>query len=117
MKLIQIHDRGSDQRCSLKKLFLEISQNPQENTCARDSFLIKLQASGLRPANLLKKRLWHCCFPVYFVKFLRTLFFKEHPWMTASNSRAIPGFFKYHSSLQNLRTKCFVGFYLCSSRY
>ena len=31
-------------RCSVKKVFLEISQNSQENTCARDSFLIKLQA-------------------------------------------------------------------------
>ena len=28
-----------------KKVFLEISQNSQENTCARDSFLIKLQPS------------------------------------------------------------------------
>ena len=28
-----------------KKVFLEISQNSQENTCARVSFLIKLQAS------------------------------------------------------------------------
>ena len=28
-----------------KKVFLEISQNSQENTCARASFLIKLQAS------------------------------------------------------------------------
>ena len=28
-----------------KKLFLEISQNSQENTCARISLLIKLQAS------------------------------------------------------------------------
>ena len=27
-----------------KKLFLEISQSTQENTCARVSFLIKLQA-------------------------------------------------------------------------
>ena len=27
----------------LKKVFLEISQNSQENTCARVSFLIKLQ--------------------------------------------------------------------------
>ena len=35
------------QRCSLKKMFLEISQNSQGNTCARVSFLIKLQASGL----------------------------------------------------------------------
>ena len=31
-------------RCSIKKVFLEISQNSQENTCARDTLLIKLQA-------------------------------------------------------------------------
>ena len=36
------------QRCSVKKLFLEISQNSRENTCVRVSFLIKLQASGLQ---------------------------------------------------------------------
>ena len=30
-------------RCSVKKVFLEISQNSHENTCARSSFLIKLQ--------------------------------------------------------------------------
>ena len=30
------------QRCSIKKVFLEISQNTQENICARVSFLIKL---------------------------------------------------------------------------
>ena len=35
-------------RCSVKKVFLESSQNSQENTCARVSFLIKLQASGLQ---------------------------------------------------------------------
>ena len=29
-----------------EKMFLEISQNSQENTCAMVSFLIKLQASG-----------------------------------------------------------------------
>ena len=29
---------------SIKELFLEISQNSQENICARVSFLIKLQA-------------------------------------------------------------------------
>ena len=29
-----------------KKVFLEILQNSQENTCARASFLIKLQAWG-----------------------------------------------------------------------
>ena len=31
-------------RCSVKKVFLEISQNSQENICARVSFVIKLQA-------------------------------------------------------------------------
>ena len=29
------------QRCCVKKVFLEISQNAQENTCAKISFLIK----------------------------------------------------------------------------
>ena len=32
---------------SVKMVFLKISQNSQENTCARVSFLIKLQAWGL----------------------------------------------------------------------
>ena len=41
------------------------------NTCARASFLIKLQAS------LLKKRLWHLCFSVKFAKYLRTHFVIE----------------------------------------
>ena len=31
-----------------KKVFLEILQNSQQNSCARVSFLIKLQASGLQ---------------------------------------------------------------------
>ena len=31
-----------------KKVFLEISQNSQENICARVSFLINLQGSGLQ---------------------------------------------------------------------
>ena len=49
------------QRRSVKKVFLEISQNSQENTCVRVSFLIKLQAWGLN-----------------FAKFLRAPFFAEH---------------------------------------
>ena len=31
------------QSCSVKKMLLKISQNSRENTCARVSFLIKLQ--------------------------------------------------------------------------
>ena len=29
------------------------------------------KVAGLRPATLLKRRLWHSCFPVSFAKFLR----------------------------------------------
>ena len=41
------------------------------------------KVAGFRPATLLKKRLWHRCFPVNFAKFLRTPFFTEHLWTTA----------------------------------
>ena len=50
-------------------MFLKISENSQENTCVRVSFL-------LRPAILLKKRLW--CFPRNFANFLRTPSPTEH---------------------------------------
>ena len=39
-----------------------------------------LLLNKVRPATLLKKRLWHRCFLVNFVKFLRTLFLTEHLW-------------------------------------
>ena len=36
----------------------------------------------LRPATLLKERLWHKCFPVTFAKFLRIPNLTEHPqWL------------------------------------
>ena len=41
----------------------------------------------LRPANLLKKRLWHRYFPVNFGIFLRTPFFTEHLQTTASEEK------------------------------
>ena len=36
------------QRCSVKKVFLKILQNLQENTCTRVPFLIKLQVLCLQ---------------------------------------------------------------------
>ena len=36
------------------------------------------EVSGLRPATLLKTRLLHRCFPVNFVKFLRTPILTKH---------------------------------------
>ena len=77
--IVQLYLAGSFQeavarRCSVKKVFLDISQNSQESTCARVSFLIKLQ-----PSTLLKMRLWHRCFPVNFVKFLSTFSYRTPP--------------------------------------
>ena len=36
------------------------------------------KVAGLRPSTLLNKRLWHRCFPMNFVKSLRTPFYKEN---------------------------------------
>ena len=47
LAVIILHD-SSAQRCSAKKVFIEISQNSQENTCVKVSFSINLQASGLQ---------------------------------------------------------------------
>ena len=41
-------------------------------------FTGKYLCQSLRPATLLKKSLWHMCFPVNFPKSLRTPFFTEH---------------------------------------
>ena len=54
---------------SIKKVLLEISQNSQENTSSRDSFLIKR----------------HRCFPVNFAKYLWVSFLKIHlRWLLLS---------------------------------
>ena len=63
------------QKCSVTKVFLKISQNSQKNTCARVSFLIKLQALV---CTFINNRLWHRCFLVNFDKLLRAPFFIEH---------------------------------------
>ena len=51
------------------------------------SFFNKVAGLGVRPATLLKKRLWHRCFPVIFVKFSRTSISMEHlRWLLLSLS-------------------------------
>ena len=63
-----------------KNMFLKVSQNSQENTCARVSFLIKLQAW---PATLLKRRqaqMLSCEFSEIF----KNIFFTESQRTTAS---------------------------------
>ena len=48
------------------------------------------KVAGLWPTTLLKKRLWHRCFPVNFAQFLRTPFlrntaFDDCFWITIIN--------------------------------
>ena len=56
--------RSSHQKCPLRKGV------PRNFT----KFTGKHLCQSLSPATLLKKRLWHRCFPVNFVKFLGTPF-------------------------------------------
>ena len=62
--------RSSHQRCSLKKGVLRNFTKFTGKHLCQSLFFYKVV--GLRPATLLKKRLWHRCFSVKFVKFLRT---------------------------------------------
>ena len=67
-------------RCSFKKMFLEISQNSQENTCARVCKATLLKSHFGKACNFIKKEILAQCFPVNFAKFLRTPFLTEHLW-------------------------------------
>ena len=61
--------RSSHRRCSVKKVFLKISQISQENTCIGVCFN---NVAGLQACKFIKKILQHWCFLMKFAKFLRT---------------------------------------------
>ena len=63
-------------RCSVKQVFLEIFQKFTGKHLCQSLFFNKV--ADLMPTSLLKRRLWHRCFPVNFAKFLRTPFLTEH---------------------------------------
>ena len=67
--------RSSHRKCSIKKVFLEISQNSQENTCARVSFLMKFQASG---CNFIKRETLAQAFSCEFCQIFKNTSFTEH---------------------------------------
>ena len=79
------------QRCSVKKASLEISQNSQENTCVRVSFLIKLQA-----CNFIKKEtLAQVCF-CEFWEISKNTFFYRTPLVDATGIIAWKDLFMLH---------------------
>ena len=59
-----------------KKVFLEISQNSQENSCARASFLISL-------CNFFKKETLAQVLSCEFCEISKNTIFTENLWVTA----------------------------------
>ena len=79
-------------RSSIKKVFLKISQNLQENTCSRQKQpfrgVLEKRCSDMQqfyrriplPKCDFNKVAKHRCFSETFAIFLRTPFFKDHLW-------------------------------------
>ena len=85
-------------RCSVKKAFLEISQNSQENTCARVSFLKKV---SVRPAVLLKRATLAQVFFCDFCEISRNTFYDRTPLVAASASRPTRSFYRTKRKTNN----------------
>ena len=69
------NSRSSHSRCSIKKGVLGNVVKFTGKHLWQSLFFNKV--AGPRPATLLKKRLCHRCFPVSFMKFLRTPFLQN----------------------------------------
>ena len=68
----------SHRRCSVKNGVLRnFAKFTGKHMCHR---LFFNKVASLRPATLLRKSLWHRCFPVNFAKFLSTPFLQNTSW-------------------------------------
>ena len=67
--------------CSVKKVFLKISQNSQENTCGKVSVIINLQA---QTCNFIKKETLAQVFSCEFYEICNNTFLIQHLRATAS---------------------------------
>ena len=76
-----LHTESVTWRCSVKNVLLEISQNSQENICARVYFLIKLQASA---CNFFKKETLAQVFSCEFCEIPKNSFSCRTPLVAAS---------------------------------
>ena len=68
---------------SVKKMFLEISQNSQENTCAKVYFLIIANVA----CNFIKKETLAQVFSCEFCEIYKNTFFHRTPLVAASGSQ------------------------------
>ena len=88
-QFIQLCVEAVVQRCSVKKVILEISQNSQENPCARVSFLVKLQAES---CNFVKKEILAQLFSCGFCEISKSTFLYRTPLMAASVCEQLTSF-------------------------
>ena len=82
----------------MKKVFLEISQNSQENTCARVSFLIKLQAGACK---FIKKESLAQVSSREFWEISKNTFFYRTPLVDASDMYTIDHSLNLHLAFLN----------------
>ena len=76
--IILLTGRSSPPEVFCKKRFLRNFAKFTGKHLCQSLFFNKV--AGLRHATLVKKRLWHICFPVNFVKILRTPFYTSGDW-------------------------------------
>ena len=82
-----------------KEVFLEVSQNSQENTCARVSFLIKMPAA----CSFIKKETVTQVFSCEFGKFSKNTFSYRTPSVAASASLILFLLHKTTSICKNIK--------------
>ena len=74
-------------KCVLwKKVFLEISQISQENTCARVSFFNKVAGPKSQTCSFIKKETLTQVFSCEFFEISKKTIFTEYLWTTASEA-------------------------------
>ena len=78
----RLRSEAVSRKCSVKEVFLEISQNSQENTCTRVSFLIKLSEG----CNFIKKETLAQVFSCEFCEISKNTFSYRTPPVAGSLS-------------------------------
>ena len=73
---LSVDHRSSYRRCSKTKGVLNIFAKFTGKNLSHSFFFDKI--AGLRPATLLKKRLWYRCFSYELYKSFKNTYFEEH---------------------------------------
>ena len=76
LRTVVLNYRSSHRRCSVRKVVLKNFTKFTGKHLYQTLFFNKV--AGLKPATLLKKRLWLKCFPVNFAKVFRTPFLQNN---------------------------------------